>query len=63
MTINPKSVLENETHKHLWDFQIETDPLMSTRLPDLLIINKKKQKNKCRIVDFAVPAAQFVYMF
>ena len=51
---NAKSVLENETHKLLWDFNIRTDPLISTRRPDILIINKKKRT--CKIVDFAVPA-------
>ena len=38
---NPSSVLENETHKLLWDFDIETDRLISTRRPDLIIINKR----------------------
>ena len=31
---NPESVLENETHKILWDFVIETDHLISARRPD-----------------------------
>ena len=51
---NTKSVLENETHKLLWDFGIQTDHLISARRPDLIIINKKKRT--CRIMDFAVPA-------
>ena len=33
---NPTSVLENETHKFLWDFEIQTDHLIS------IIINKKR---------------------
>ena len=33
---------------------IHTDNLISTRRPDLIIINKKKRT--CKIVDFAVPA-------
>ena len=54
---NPEPVLENETHKLLWDFDIQTDHLISARRPDLIIINKKKKKKKiCKIVDFAVPA-------
>ena len=53
---NPAPVLENDTHKHLWDFDIQMDHLISTRRPDLIIINKKKKKKICRIVDFAVPA-------
>ncbi len=54
---NPAPVLENDTHKLLWDFDIQTDHLISARRPELIIINKKKRKKKiCRIVDFAVPA-------
>ena len=39
---NPAPVLENDTHKLLWDFGIHTDHLISARIPDL-IINKKKE--------------------
>ena len=54
---NPESVLENETHKHLLDFEIQRDLLISARRPDLVIINKKKKKKKkCRIEDFAFPS-------
>ena len=51
---NPESVLENETHKILWDFEIHADHLISARQPDL---EKKKRKKKrtCRIADFAYP--------
>ena len=49
-THNPESVLENETHKLLWDFEIQTNHLISARRPDLVIVNKKKRT--CRIVDF-----------
>ena len=51
---NPAPVLENDTHKLLWDFDIHTDHLISARRPELIIINKKKIL--CKIVDFAVPA-------
>ena len=51
---NPAPVLENNTHKLLWDFDIQTDHLISARRPDLIIIDKKKKI--CKIVDFAVPA-------
>ena len=51
---NPAPVLENDTHKLLWDFNIQTDNLIPARRPDLMIINKKKRI--CKIVDFAVPA-------
>ena len=50
---NPSSVQENYTHKLLWDLNIQTDPLISARRPDLIIINKKKRM--CKIVDFALP--------
>ena len=43
---NPAPVIENNTYKLLWDFDIHMDPL--------IIINKKKRT--CKIVDFAVPA-------
>ena len=47
--------LENDSHKFLWDFDIQTDHLISARRPNLIIINKKIKKI-CKIVDFAVPA-------
>ena len=53
---NPAPVLENDTHKLLWDFDIQTDRLIAARRPDLIIINKKKKKKICKVVDFAVPA-------
>ena len=43
---NPESVLENETHKTLRDFQIQTDHLISARWPDLMTVKKKKKKKK-----------------
>ena len=52
---NSAPVLENNTHKLQWDFDIHTDHLISARRPDLIIINKKK-KRTCKIVDFAEPA-------
>ena len=51
---NPAPVLENNTHKLLWDFGIHTDHPISARRPDLIILNKKKRT--CKIVEFAVPA-------
>ena len=47
----PESVLENVIHKLLWDLDIQTDHLNSTRQPDLIIINKKERTS--RIADFA----------
>ena len=37
---NPESVRENETQKFLWDFEIQTDHLISARQPYLVIVNK-----------------------
>ena len=51
---NPAPVLENDTDKLLWDFDIHTHYLISARRPDLIIINKKKRS--CKIIDFAVLA-------
>ena len=53
---NPALVLEKDTHKPLWDFNIQTDYLIPARRPDLMIINKKEKRRICKIVDFAVPA-------
>ena len=58
----PAPLPENDTHKLLWDFDIQTDHLISARRPDLIIINNKKtnkpktKKKICKIVNFAVPA-------
>ena len=40
---NPRPVLEIDTHKLLWDFDTHTDHLISSRIPDLMIIDKKKE--------------------
>ena len=59
---NPAHVLENDTHKLIWDFNIQTDHLIPVRRPDLIIINNKKKEKKekkkriCKVVDFDVPA-------
>ena len=47
---NPESVLENETHKLQWDFEIQTDNQISTRRRHLIIIKKRP----CRKVDSTV---------
>ena len=41
---NPAPVLEKDTHELLWDFDIQTDHLISARRPDLIIIKKTKKK-------------------
>ena len=44
---NPAPIRENDTHKLLWDFDIQTDHLISARRPDLAIINKKENLQNC----------------
>ena len=49
---NPAPVLENDTHKLLWDFDIQTDHLISARRRDFIIINNNKKKENlqnCRL--------------
>ena len=41
---NPAPVLENATHKLLWDFNIQMDRLFPTRRPYLIIINNNKKR-------------------
>ena len=54
---NPESVLENETYKLLWDFEIQMDHLISVRRPYLVIVKKdkkekkRKEKRTCQIVN------------
>ena len=52
---NLAPVLENDTHKLQWDFDVQTGHLILARRPDLIIINKTK-KRICKIVNFAIPA-------
>ena len=47
---NPGPVLENDTHKLLWDLDIQTDHLISARRPDLITINNKIENlQNCRL--------------
>ena len=53
---NPAHVLENDTHKLLWDFDIQTDRLISARRPDLDVpadyrIKQKEWEKKDRYLD------------
>ena len=38
----PEFVLENKTHKLLWNFQIQTDHFIQARRLNFVIINKKE---------------------
>ena len=43
---NPESVLENETRRVIWDFEIQRDTKeiqILARKPDLVIVKKKKK--------------------
>ena len=40
---NLESMLENETHVVLWDFEIETGHLIPARRPDRMTVNKKRE--------------------
>ena len=42
----PEYILGNEMPKLLWDFEIQTDHIISARPPDLVIVYKKKKKKK-----------------
>ena len=58
---NPAPVLENDTHKFLWDFNIQTDQLIPARRTYLIIINNNKKKKRiCKIVDFAAPVDHII---
>ena len=52
---NLEFILQNMRHKILWNFEIQTDHLISARRPVLVIINKII-KRTCQIVDFSVPS-------
>ena len=39
----PSILLQNDTHKLLWDFEIHTDHLISASRPDFIIINRKRE--------------------
>ena len=41
----PESLLENETHKILRYFKINTDHLIPARQPDRVIINEKQKES------------------
>ena len=43
-------ILENETHKFLWDFDKETGHLTPARRPVLMLINQTKKKEKKELV-------------
>ena len=40
---NPRSILKNDAHKLLWDFDIQSDHLISARRPDPIMIYKNRE--------------------
>ena len=42
----PESILDNERHKILWNFLMQTDCLIPVRKPDLVLIYKKIKKSE-----------------
>ena len=50
----PEGAVENEEIKVLWGINIQFDNLIESRRPDLIVIDKKEQKEI--IIDIAVPA-------
>ena len=46
---NPAAVLQNDTHKFLRNFDIQTDHLILARIPDLIVVNKKKKKELAKL--------------
>ena len=49
-----EGAVENEEVKVLWDINVHCDNMIEARRPDLIVIDKKKQKGI--IIDIAVPA-------
>ena len=49
--VQSKIFLENETHRRLWDFEIQTDQIISARQPDVVIAKKMPIHWLCRHVD------------
>ena len=53
---NPESVLENDTHKLLWDFDIQTD--------HLIIINKKGELAlSCKILCASYDWSEIIFQY
>lgn len=48
----PDAMTENDCCKILWDFSVQTDHVIGTRRPDIIIADKKERIS--HIVDFAV---------
>ena len=49
----PRSILENEDYKILYDFSIQTDNVIEAWRSDLVVVDKKERSGK--IIGFAIP--------
>ena len=47
----PESVREDKIHKTLWNYKIQTDHLIKTGRPAIVLI----KKGTCHLVDFGMP--------
>ena len=41
----PESVIENENFKILWDFTIQCDHMIDTRRPNIVVVDKVKERD------------------
>ena len=60
---NPKSVQDNETHRLLRNFKIQTNHQISTGWQDLRIIKKKKQKKLTELCCLGGPQIEIKRMW
>ena len=53
-----ESIPENKKYKLLWDYEIQGDPMILARRPDLVIFNKREREREreSQIVVFVVLA-------
>ena len=49
----PAGVIENDSHKILWDFMIQCDHVVEHRKPDIVLVNKEEKT--CLLIDIACP--------
>ena len=56
---NSEFVLENDTPKVLWDFEIQTDHLSLARRLDLVIVKKEKNLSNCGLYRSGRPRSKF----
>ena len=49
----PESVLESEDYKIFWNFSIQTDHVIGSPIPDLVVVDKKERS--CKVIDLEVP--------